>query len=59
MQLFSPDPYIISCINCGSWVLYALVTPDRQAPLITNLIGSAVNVCYVLVFAMNRPVQPR
>ncbi|GMH66900.1 hypothetical protein TL16_g04536 [Triparma laevis f. inornata] len=50
---------IISVINCGSWVLYALVTPDRQAPLITNLIGTAVNVAYVLVFAFNNPVQPQ
>lgn len=40
-------------------MLYALVTPDRQAPLITNLIGTAVNVAYVLVFAFNNPVQPQ
>eukprot|EP00519_Triparma_laevis_P007154 CAMPEP_0182499928 /NCGR_PEP_ID=MMETSP1321-20130603/8028_1 /TAXON_ID=91990 /ORGANISM="Bolidomonas sp., Strain RCC1657" /LENGTH=232 /DNA_ID=CAMNT_0024704183 /DNA_START=94 /DNA_END=792 /DNA_ORIENTATION=+ len=58
VEKFSPDPYIISVINCGSWVAYAIVTPDRQAPLITNLIGTAVNIIYVLVFAFNNPIQP-
>jgi hypothetical protein len=35
--------------------MYALpsVTPDRTSPLITNLIGGAINVSYVLVFALN------
>mmetsp|Transcript_27787 Transcript_27787/g.55541 ORF Transcript_27787/g.55541 Transcript_27787/m.55541 type:complete len:247 (-) Transcript_27787:35-775(-) len=58
VELFSPDPYIISFINCASWVLYALATPDRTAPLITNFIGTVVNVAYVGVFAANNPVQP-
>ncbi len=55
VESFSPDPYIISCVNCACWVMYAIVTPDRLSPLITNAIGLIVNACYTLVFAVNGP----
>ena len=47
---FSPDPYLISSMNCASWVFYAIITPDRLQPLITNLIGVAFNLSYSVVF---------
>jgi len=50
---FSPDPYIINCMNCASWCLYAIITPDRIQPLITNGIGLLMNVTYVVLFLKN------
>ena len=47
---FSPDPYIMNAINCVVWVMWASVTPDRMAPLITNAIGTGVNVVYLFIF---------
>jgi hypothetical protein len=47
---FSATPYIISLIQCALWVAYAIVTPDRLQPLITNLIGVAMQTTYVILF---------
>ncbi|GMH49303.1 hypothetical protein TrRE_jg3645, partial [Triparma retinervis] len=52
---FSPDPYIFSLCNCTLWVLWALVTPDRTAPLQTNTIGTIIYVFYLVVYSTGSP----
>jgi len=55
VEQFSPDPYIFSVCNCTMWVLWALITPDRAAPLQTNTIGTVTYVFYLVVYATGNP----
>ena len=49
---FSPLPYLVSALQCGLWIVYALpmVTPCKLQPEVTNIIGFALELGYVLVF---------
>ena len=59
VEKFSEDMYIVSCVNCAIWVLYGIVTPGRLAPLVTNAVGLAMNLVYVLIFAVSNPPNYR
>ena len=49
---FSPLPYLVSCLQCGLWAIYALpmVTPGKLQPLVTNAVGFGLELFYVLLF---------
>ena len=58
---FSPVPYLVSALQCGLWAVYALpfVTPCKLQPLVTNAIGSMLELSYVLLFIAYAPTQRR
>ena len=58
VELYSEDPFLLTMINCGAWTLYGLITPDRTAPLVTNLIGLVFQTVYIIIFALNNPPNP-
>mmetsp|Transcript_38428 Transcript_38428/g.121449 ORF Transcript_38428/g.121449 Transcript_38428/m.121449 type:complete len:236 (-) Transcript_38428:138-845(-) len=45
-------PYCMGVLQCAVWVFYALpfITPDRFAPLLTNVIGASVQLAFALIF---------
>ena len=43
-------PYIVSFPQCMCWVFYAIVTPNRLQPLVTNIIGSSCFAIYLVIF---------
>lgn len=49
---YSCVPYTLSLAQCMLWVTYALpvVTPCKTQPLITNSLGTALELSYLLVF---------
>ena len=49
------SPPLLSVCNCTFWVMWALITPYRSAPLQTNSIGTVVYVLYLLVFSTCNP----
>eukprot|EP00301_Raphidiophrys_heterophryoidea_P019608 c4510_g1_i1.p1 GENE.c4510_g1_i1~~c4510_g1_i1.p1 ORF type:complete len:241 (-),score=38.59 c4510_g1_i1:120-842(-) len=50
VRMYSSFTYVVSMFQCALWVTYAIVTPDRLQPLITNLIGATLEAGYVVVF---------
>eukprot|EP00613_Pedinella_sp_CCMP2098_P078961 CAMPEP_0171964490 /NCGR_PEP_ID=MMETSP0993-20121228/181496_1 /TAXON_ID=483369 /ORGANISM="non described non described, Strain CCMP2098" /LENGTH=247 /DNA_ID=CAMNT_0012613325 /DNA_START=126 /DNA_END=869 /DNA_ORIENTATION=- len=47
---FSEIPYATSVCNCILWVAYAIATPGRLFPLLTNVCGLALSLSYCTVF---------
>ena len=52
-EAFSCLPYAAAFLQCSVWVAYALVTPNRLSPLVTNVAGVALESVYLLVFLPN------
>ena len=54
---FSPLPYLISMLQCFLWTVYALpwVTPCKTQPLVTNGVGTVLELGYVVVFTVYSP----
>lgn len=48
---FDSTPYLVSSFNCALWVSYALVTPNRLMPLVTNAIGLSISLAWCCIFA--------
>ena len=49
---FSALPYLVSCLQCSLWTVYALpsITPCKTQPLVTNGVGAVLELGYLLVF---------
>ncbi|CAI7887056.1 unnamed protein product [Closterium sp. NIES-54] len=49
---FPSFPYVSTLLNCYVWTVYALpfVTPNRFPPLVTNVIGVAFQLVYLVLF---------
>jgi len=49
---FSVIPYVTSAISTGLWDVYALpqVTPCKLQPLVTNVVGMALQIFYISFF---------
>ena len=43
---FSALPYLVSTLQCGLWSVYSLpfVTPCKMQPLVTNVVGFALEI---------------
>ena len=57
---FSALPYLVSTLQCGLWSMYALpwVTPDKTQPLVTNVVGFAIEMtCAPLLFAAGASLE--
>lgn len=52
---FSDVPYVVAFMNCGLWMSYAAMTPNRLQPLVCNVFGFSMQVLYVLVFLRYHP----
>lgn len=44
---FSDTPYVVSLLNCLLWVSYAIFTPGRLQPLVTNGIGTLAQAAFL------------
>eukprot|EP00301_Raphidiophrys_heterophryoidea_P010613 c1579_g1_i1.p1 GENE.c1579_g1_i1~~c1579_g1_i1.p1 ORF type:complete len:252 (-),score=61.28 c1579_g1_i1:121-876(-) len=53
VKKFSCFPWVVSLFQCSLWVVYAIITPDRLQPLVTNLIGVLLEGVYVALYFMN------
>lgn len=47
---YSSVPYSMSALQCALWVLYAVITPNRLQPLITNIIGVTLQLAYLIIY---------
>jgi len=58
---YSCTPYLCSLLNCALWSTYALpfVTPCKTQPLVTNGIGSVLEVAYIFLFLYYAPSAKR
>ena len=49
---FTPLPFLAGIVNCFFWCLWAFVTPNRLAPIVTNTGGTVLEVIYVVLFTV-------
>jgi solute carrier family 50 (sugar transporter) len=51
---YSCFPYLVSGVQCGCWMVYALppVTPCKTQPLVTNAVGLALELFYIIFYFM-------
>ncbi|KAJ8598645.1 hypothetical protein CTAYLR_003095 [Chrysophaeum taylorii] len=54
---FDHLPYVVSVANCGLWVSYGLITPNRLQPLVTNAVGAVLELAYCVVFVRCSPTR--
>jgi len=47
---YSEVPYVVGSANCILWLAYAIATPGRAAPLVTNGIGLALEAAWCGTF---------
>lgn len=47
---FDDTVYVTTMAQCSLWVIYAMVTPGRLQPLVTNICGTVAAISYVGVF---------
>lgn len=56
---FDHVPYVTAWMNCALWTSYAVITPGRLQPLVTNAAGCLFQTCYLGVFLRNAAPGPR
>jgi solute carrier family 50 (sugar transporter) len=50
ITFFSENNCLVTGCGCVLWTGYAIATPDRMSPLITNLVGLIIQGTYCLIF---------
>ena len=50
IEEFSATPYMVSALQCGMWSVYAIVTPCKLQPFVTNIVGVGLELVYVAFF---------
>ncbi|KAI3892646.1 hypothetical protein MKX03_029555 [Papaver bracteatum] len=47
---FSPNPYIVSILNCALWVYYGVLHPESILGITINVIGLIIEFMYVALY---------
>eukprot|EP00301_Raphidiophrys_heterophryoidea_P014838 c2330_g1_i1.p1 GENE.c2330_g1_i1~~c2330_g1_i1.p1 ORF type:complete len:311 (+),score=48.87 c2330_g1_i1:70-933(+) len=50
VQKYSPTTYVAGILNCGLWLTYSIITPDRFQPMLTNMMGGTLEIIYIVLF---------
>jgi len=50
VEEYSATPYMVAALQCGTWTTYAIVTPCKIQPLVTNSVGLVLELCYIVWF---------
>ena len=56
---FDHVPYVIAWMNCALWTSYAVLTPGRLEPLVTNAAGGVLQMCWIATFLRFAAPEPR
>lgn len=62
ITFFSENACLVTACGCMLWMAYAIATPDRMTPLITNIIGFIIQGSYCVIFVIyssNGPSRSR
>lgn len=47
---FDSTPYLVAALNCALWVSYAVVTPNRLALGVNNLVGGLISATWTTIY---------